>query len=239
MDRIAAIILCVMLALVSAGGGRQNINPNNSDTNVIWHLCELQEDQEREPIENAIPQWAMTSEDHIPLYAVTSSDIDRFNEFAKANFPAFCDQAWTQEQSDNVYLGNGIEIFELDDFEPESRVVYYPVIMNGVIVSGYQVFETLDNLEMGSQMSPFLANQLNQLMKLTTENDPLILGVNRDNIIGIIGKDYYILDFDHLYKKTVAEDKIPVLSKDAVINAMDIFCEERTADVDDWVMVDR
>ena len=239
MDRIAAITLCAMFVLVSVGCGRQNINPNNPDTKVSWRLCELQEDQGKEPIGNAIPQWVMTNEDHIPLYAVTSSDIDRFNEFAKANFPAFCDQAWTQEQSDAVYLGNGIELFELDDFEPESRVVYYPVIMNGVIVSGYQIFETLDNLEMESQMSPFLVNQLNQLMKLTTENDPLILGVNRDNVIGIIGNDYYILDYDHLYKKTIAEDKIPVISKDTVINAMNIFCEERTADVDDWVMFDR
>ena len=110
--------------------------------------------------------------------------------------------------------------------------------MNGVIVSGYQVFETLDNREMGSQMPPFLVNQLNQLMELTTENDTLILGVNRDNVIGIIGKDYYILDYDHLYKKTVAEDKIPVIRKDTVINAMNIFCGERTADVEDWVMVD-
>lgn len=231
--------LCVMFVLVSAGCGRQNINSNNPDTKVGWRLCELQEDQGKEPIGNAIPQWVMMNEDHIPLYAVTSSDIDRFNEFAKANFPAFCDPAWTQEQSDSVYLGNGIELFELDDFEPESRVVYYPVITNGVIVSGYQIFETLENLEMGSQMSPFLVNQLNQLMKLTTENDPLILGVNRDNVIGIIGNDYYILDYDHMYEKAIAEDKIPVISKDTVINAMNIFCEERTADVDDWVMVDR
>ena len=116
MDRIAAITLCVMLVLVSVGCGRQNINLNNPDTKVSWHLCELQEDQEKESIGNAIPQWVMTNKDHTPLYVVTSSDIGRFNEFAKANFPAFCDRAWTQEQSDAVYLGNGIELFELDDF---------------------------------------------------------------------------------------------------------------------------
>lgn len=55
MDRITAITLCVMLAFVSVGCGRQNINLNNPDTKGSWHLCELQEDQEKEPIENAIP----------------------------------------------------------------------------------------------------------------------------------------------------------------------------------------
>ena len=52
----------------------------------------------------------------------------------KKIFPNYCDGDWTQEQSDTVYLGQGIEMFALDDETPINRIIYYPVILNGVIV---------------------------------------------------------------------------------------------------------
>ena len=103
---------------------------------------------EREAIGNQIPQWVSDADWDKAFYVVTSSDIDKFDAFAKEDFPTICDPGWTQEQSDAVYLGQGIEMFELDSGKQLNRFVYYPVIMNGVIVSGYQVYEDLDNHEM-------------------------------------------------------------------------------------------
>ncbi len=60
-----------------------------------------------------------------------------------------------------------------------------------------------------------------------------------DNTIGIIGDTYYILDIDHYGHKEVLAEKIPVMETDTCINAVEVLCAERTADVDDWVLYDR
>ena len=44
------------------------------------------------------------------MYIMCPSDIEKFDNYAKENFPIFSDWGWTQEQSDAVYLGLGIEI---------------------------------------------------------------------------------------------------------------------------------
>ena len=77
-------------------------------------------------------------------------------------------------ESDAIYLGQGIEMFALDDTAQNNRIIYYPVILNGVIVGGYQVCEQLDNQKISMQASPLLANELNLMMDLTSEETPLI-----------------------------------------------------------------
>ena len=89
------------------------------------------------------------------------------------------------------------------------------------------------------QASPFLADELNVIMELTSKDTPLMLGYNNDNLIGIIGDTYYVLDIDHMDHKEVAVDKIPVIESGTCINVMEVLCAERTANVDDWTMFDR
>lgn len=232
MQRIAAMALCLVLVLSLVGC-------NFCENSNSFTIEELSENIDREPIGNQIPQWVSEVKRNTSFYAVTSSDIDKFDSYAQENFPSFCDARWSQEQSDAVYLGKGIEMFELDNEKQINRIIYYPVVMNGVIVSGYQVYEQLDIHEMGSQAAPFFVNELNNIMELTSENSPLILGFNNDNVIGIVGNTCYVLDSDRMEHKEITLTEIPNISSDIYIDAMEIFCAERTALVEDWVMYDR
>ncbi len=198
-----------------------------------YTLAELPE-IEWEEISNAIPEWVIETHWNKTLYAVSEENIDDFNQYALENFPSYCDSEWTQEQSDAVCLGMGIRMFVLDGQTEINKIIYYPVILNGVIVGGYQVYENNEGMNM--QASPFFVNQLNVLMDLTSENSPLILGYNNDNLIAIIGDTYYVLDEDHLRHQDVDVSKIPVIDSSIYIDAMNVICTERTANVEDWIM---
>lgn len=194
----------------------------------------LSEMEDVEQIGNQIPQWVMDADWDTPMYVVSSPDIAEFDSYAKENFPLFYDWGWTQEQSDSVYLGLGIEIINLDDGPRLFRTVYYPVVLNGVIVSVYQVYEDLNSQELHFQAAPHFVNELNELMSMTGKDTPLILGYNNNNLIGIIGDTYYVLDIDHVDHKQVDVDKIPTIEidKHTVVDAMEILCAERTTNVD-------
>lgn len=99
------------------------------------------------------------------MCVMTSTDLEDFNDYAKKTFPSFYDDGWTKEQSDKVYLGQGIEMYHLDDSARELRIVNYPVILNGVIVSVLEVYEDLYTHKMSWQAGPQLANQLNALIQ--------------------------------------------------------------------------
>lgn len=199
---------------------------------------ELAKVQDREQIGNQIPSWVMDADWDKPMYAISSPDIQKFDDYAKENFPDYCDAGWTQEQSDAVYLGQGIELFVLDDETPEYRGIYYPVILNGVIVGGYEVYELLEGHELHMQAAPYFVNELNAMMDLTSADTPLILGYNNNNTIGIIGDTYYILDIDYMEHKSVDVNKIPVMEMNdyIVVNVKEAFCVDRIANVDDWHM---
>lgn len=238
MKRILALMFVLTGILTIFGCSGKNMEITNIPANSLT-LGELAEPEDKERIGNQIPQWVSDADWDKSLYAVSSPDIERFDAYAREDFPSYCDAGWTQEQSDDVYLGQGIEIFVLDDTEQIYRIIYYPVVLNGVIIGGYQVYEQLDNQQFAMQASPFLANELNAMMDLTSKDTPLILGYNNDNLIGIIGETYYILDIDYMEHKEVAVDKIPVIEFDACMNAMEVLCAERTANIDDWIMIDR
>ena len=76
------------------------------------------------------------------------------------------------------------------------------------------------------QASPLLANELNLMMDLTSEETPLILGCNNNNTIGIIGDTCYILDIDHMFHEDVSLDKIPAIEFSTCVNAMEVLCTE-------------
>ena len=230
MKKLIALFICLTILL----GGCNSKEYVNSLV-----LGELVDNENYEQITNQIPQWVMDTEWNTPFYAATSSDITMFDAYAKEDFPSFCDAQWTQEQSDAVYLGKGIEMFQLDNQRQINRIVYYPVILNGVIVSGYQVYERLGENEMGSQASPFLVNQLNSMMSLTSENTPLILGFHNDNVIGIVGDTYYVLDVEPMMHKEIDPDEIPIVNIDVYTNVMEMFSNERNASVKDWVVADQ
>lgn len=206
------------------------------ESSELLSLSQLAEIQDIEEIGNQIPQWVMDADWDTPMYVMSSPDIDKFDNYAKENFPVFCDWGWTQEQSDAVYLGQGIGIINLDGGTRKYRAVYYPIILNGVIVSIYEVFEDIDNQELHFQAAPHFVNELNVLMSMTSADTPLTLGYNNDNLIGIIGDTYYILDIDHMYHKQVDVDEIPAIENDryTVVNVMESLCVERIADVEDW-----
>ncbi len=185
-------------------------------------------------ISNAIPAWVEETSWDKSLYAVSEAGLDEFDEYALETFPSFCDAQWTQQQSDAVCLGSGIRMFVLDGTSEVNKIVYYPVILNGIIVGGYQVYQSDE--EMGMQESPLIVNQLNALMDLTSETNPVILGYNNENIIAIIGNDYYILDEDHLEHQQVDTSKIPAINTTIYVDAMSVICTERTASVDEWTM---
>lgn len=234
MKRCTVIILAILITLTIVGCGqdREQLHITNSLT-----LGELTDAEGREKIGNQIPEWVSEADWNKSFYVVSSLDIERFDNYAQENFPNYCDAAWTQEQSDAVYLGRGIEMFVLEDATQINRIIYYPVILNGVIVAGYQVCENLENQEIITVGSPHLVNGLNVMMDLTSEETPLILGFNNNNTIGIIGNTYYILDIDHMDYKEVATDKIPAIEFNTCVNAMEVLCTERTANVDDWVFI--
>ena len=229
MKKLIALFFCLTLLL---GGCNSSVYVNSLVQG------ELVDNGNYEQISNQIPQWVMNTKWNTPFYAATSSDITMFDAYAKENFPSFCDAQWTQEQSDAVYLGKGIEMFQLDNQRQINRIVYYPVILNGAIVSGYQVYERLGENEIGSKASPFLVNQLNSIMSLTNENTPLILGFHNDNVIGIVGDTYYVLDVDPMTHKEIEPDEIQVVSTDVCINVMEVFSNERNTNVEDWVVID-
>lgn len=225
--RIAFIMATVCVLLITGCRDSKSMSESYSLT-----LGELKESEDRELIGNQIPQWVSDANWNKPLYVVSSSNIEHFDDFALENFPDYYDDGWTQKQSDTVYLGQGIEMFTLDDATQINRIIYYPVILNGVIVGGYQVCEQLENQEISMQASPLLANELNLMMDLTSEETPLILGYNNDNTIGIIGDTCYILDIDHMFHKNVSLDKIPVIDFSTCVNAMKVLCTERTANIE-------
>lgn len=229
-----------MLSCILAIEGCSNSNTaiTNNITNSFT-LGELTEARDREQIGNQIPQWVSDVSWNKPFYVATSSNIERFDTYAKENFPNYCDAYWTQEQSDAVYLGQGIEMFVLGDETQINRIIYYPVILNGVIVGGYQVCEQFENQEITMQASPQLVNELNVMKDLASEEIPLILGFNNDNTIGIIGDTYYVLDIDHMEHKEVVADKIPAIDFNTCVNVMEVLCSERIANVNDWIMCDR
>lgn len=193
----------------------------------------LSEMEDVEQIGNQIPQWVMDADWDKPMYVMCPLDIEKFDNYAKENFPIFSDWGWTQEQSDAVYLGLGIEILNLDDGPQFFRTVYYPVVLNGVIVSVYQVYEDLDSRELRFQAAPYFVNELNELMSMTSKDKPLLLGYNNNNLIGIIGDTYYVLDIDHVDHKQVDVDKIPTIEIDryTVVDVMEILCAERTVNL--------
>lgn len=238
MRRVLVLPFLLSCILVIGGCSGSNTGTTNNAA-TSFTPGELTEAGDREQIGNQIPQWVSEVSWDKPLYAVSSPDIGRFDAYAQENFPNYCDAYWTQEQSDAVYLGQGIEMFAPGGETQINRIIYYPVILNGVIVDGYQVCEQLGNQEISMQASPHIVNKLNVLMDLASEETPLILGFNNDNTIGIIGDTYYVLDIDHMYHKEVAADKIPAIEPDTCVNAMEVLCAERTANVDDWVTIDR
>ena len=231
LEKGCCLFLCVIFfALLTS------CNANNNT--AAYTLEELTLDVEA--IGNKIPQWVSESSWEYPLYALSSSDIEAFNEYAKLGFPTYCEPEWTQEQSDAVYLGQGIELFQLDNNTQINRIVLYPVILNGVIVSGYEVYEQLDSHSMGMQSGPF-TDKINALMTMTSEDTPLLMGYNNGNLIGIIGNSCYVLDIDHMDKREIALKEIPPIESEdcTLINAMEPFCTERVAQIDDWIMFDR
>lgn len=228
------LFLCVTISIL--------FTSCKADNNVMSLTpSQLSMDQQAERIGNKIPQWVSESDWNYPLYALSSSDIEAFNEYAQKGFPNYCDPEWTQEQSDAVYLGQGIELFQLDNNTQINRIILYPVILNGVIVSEYEVYELLDSHEIHMQGGPIIVDELNALMALTSENTPLLLGYNNGNLIGIIGNSYYVLDIDHMDKRELVVEEIPPIEIENynIINAMKALCTERTAQIDDWIMFDR
>lgn len=225
---------CIIMVPACSGNRQEEIKVYSE----LLNHGELAKVQDREQIGNQIPGWVMDADWDKPMYAISCPDIKKFDDYARENFPDYCDAGWTQEQSDAVYLGQGIELFVLDDEIPECRNIYYPVILNGVIVGGYEVYEVLEGHELHMQAAPYFVNELNAMMDLTSADTPLILGYNNNNTIGIIGDTYYILDIDHMEHKSVDADKIPVMEINdyIVVNVKEAFCVERTANVDDWHM---
>ena len=235
MKRVLVItfMLSCILAIMGCSNSNTEITDNNANS---FKLGELAEVGDREQISNKIPQWVSDVSWNKPLYAVSSSDIERYDTYAIENFPRYDDDFWTQEQSDTVYLGQGIELFPLGD-EPDAqlcRLIYYPVILNGVIVGGFEVYEILEEQYISFQASPLLVNELNAMMDLTSEETPLILGYNNGNTIGIIGDTYYVLDIDHVYHREVEADKIPAIEFNTCVNVMEVLSADRTLKVDTY-----
>lgn len=230
MKRLAiCIILAVLILLISACSYKEALQPK-------YILKELPE-TDLESIGNTIPEWVENIHWDKALYAVTSSDLEVFDKYMSDIFPTLSDPKWTQEQSDSVYLGKGIKLFVLDDSKEINSIVYYPVILNGVIVSGCKAVLCGD--EMSVQLSPVLANRLDLIMDLTSQDTPLILGYNNSNTIAIIGDTYFVLEEDHMLRAQADLDLIPDIEINSIVNAMDVFSSERTANVSDWVMSDR
>ena len=240
MKKPITLILAAFLVITFSLAGCNNKEDNNILSLTLYELPESQEEE----IGNQIPQWVCDADWALPLNVMTSTDFDIFNDYVRSIFPSYYDDGWTQEQSDKVYLGQGIAMYQLDDAVPKYRVVYYPVILNGVVVSGLQVYEDLDSHDLSWQAGPQLVNPLNALIQQMAMFDTetiLLLGYNNNNTIGIVGhfigsdtgtvwNEYYILDIDHMEHTEVDAKNIPIKEvTGGVVDAMEPLCTERTA----------
>ena len=116
--RIAFIMATVCVLLITGCGDSKMMSESYSLT-----LGELKESEDRELIGNQIPQWVSDADWNKPLYVVSSSNIEHFDAYALENFPDYYDDGWTQKQSDTVYLGQGIDMFALDDSTQNNRII--------------------------------------------------------------------------------------------------------------------
>lgn len=194
----------------------------------------------KEEIGNVISEWVTESErDITPFYVVTGSG-EQFDQFAIEEFPDICDAYWTQEQSDAVYLGHAMELFSLDGQENGNKTAFYPVILNGTIVSVLVVYLDANTMILGWQMDPNKASRLNVLKAYTSPDAPVRIGYNRNNLIAVTGGDYDLLQSDFMLNEEVDVSLIPPVNMDnySVVDVMESLCSTRTADVSDWTITD-
>ena len=242
MKKLAFYVLALLLlSALAACGSAQNaadvIEPV-SPAPSKYRLAEIAADPEHEPISNTIPDWVGTAKDERPLYVLNTLDISDFDRFALEDFPTSSDPEWTQEQSDRVYLGQGIPMYWMGGTEPEAQQVCYPILLDGTIVSCLKVHR-FSSGELGAQLAPYFVNEWNALRGLTSAETPMILGVNNANVIAVIGTEYYVLDIDHVYFQQPDPTRIPEfpIGTDSAINAAEPLCTERRANVSDWTTV--
>lgn len=164
---------------------------------------------EEEPIGNQIPDWVTREERDDSFYILGKSGMEEFDEYAAEVFPTYCDAQWSQEQSDAVYLGRGMYCFALDEQPIENIFVYYPVILQGTIVTTLLIYQDVETQEFGSQMGPNFMNELNSLAQLTTKDVPAAIGFNNGNLIALAGTDYYVLSEEKMFRKEAEASEIP------------------------------
>jgi hypothetical protein len=191
----------------------------------------------QERIQEDIPEWVEQTEWSYPLYAYTSSDLQDFDPVMQDGFPYTSASGWSQEQSDAVYLGQGIEIFRLDGSGSDSRLVYYPMVYHGVIIYSAIASQEKETGEVTVRALPFSINEMNELMQLISEQQPLMLGVNNNNLIAIIGNTCYDIEQEYKLKAPVDLDAIPEIDTAnlQIINAMEAYVTDRKFDMSNWV----
>lgn len=230
--------LAILLSLLIAITGCGTSTPASS-----FIVAELSYPEEYEKISNDIPRWVFANEcDNTPLYVATAENMNDMMAYAIQEFPSLCDSHWTQEQSDDVYLGQGIQCYVLDDSEVHysiTTVTYFPIIYNGTIISMMMVYETSDKGGFAIQLAPYFVNEINILAKMTSENTPLYIGLNQGNIIGIIENTVYLLQPDYGTWREINTEIINLnkLTNVKVVSAKDVLTDERTADVSDWNVI--
>lgn len=235
MKKRLRVILVITLCFSMVSCGKGKISSDNSDAETEFYRKDFVSDSTKEEIGNVIPEWVTESErDMTPFYVVTGID----EQFAMEEFPKICDAYWTQEQSDAVFLGHGVAVFNLDGQENGNKMVFYPVILNGTIVSVLVVYLETDTMTLGWQLDPNNVNLLNDLRAHTSPDVPARIGYNRNNLIAVCGSDYYLIQGDFMMNEEVDISLIPPadMNKYVVADAMELFCGTRTADVSDWTV---
>lgn len=228
------LTLIIMCVLILGGCGRFSM----SESQNRFTKSEISFPDDYEEIGNEIPLW-VEEKDSVgsSFYAVTLEDKEDFDLYAKEVFKNLSDSEWTQEQSDNVYLGQGIYSIPFDgdrNKEHTATILHYPIILNDTIVSMMMIYQSEDEFDM--QMSPLFANEFNMLRALTDADNPLYLGISNNNKLGIVKNDYYILDINHVeYKEPkLSNVSLEGLTGIKVVDVMEKLSDERTAQVDDW-----
>ncbi len=179
-------------------------------------------------ITSTIPNWVMSEVSTNKLYSINNIDF-LVDVVALDEFPKNLGSKWTKEQKDEVYLGQGMKCFNVDD---DRIFYYYPMIINNNVVGLLELEETNTSEYYASFTTEFV-NGLNELAAKTNVNTPLILIRYNGNLCGIVD--------DVLYAEndlTVTSPKIPEITRSTIENVLtkltidDADIEETTVDSD-------
>lgn len=133
--------------------------------------------------------YAVESSEETALYVVTKKCPDGYIEYANSNIQDFILSVDPLElqTSKNISIGTPFSFAN-----PDSDVFYFPIIMNGEIIYMLRVFQK-ESGEYDGVLGKSYVSDLNEALKKTSNNQPLVLMMEGDSVVTYIGEDRSVI----------------------------------------------